>query len=271
MPNGERTPNRDSCPLNHPTVEEFIQARKTTPSDLPDKAALSLLESGEIVDGLPVPWSSNSTFLVRIKTNPPKHFAAVYKPQAGERPLHDFPRGSLYKREAASFLLSRVLGWPNVPYTLIRDGPYGIGTVQLYIDNDPNVTYFDLLLENSSDLQNFAVFDMLVNNADRKAGHCILDKNGLLWSIDHGLTFHQVLKLRTVMLDLWGQPVSPYLLVNLEDLLDRLLSRFGVTSELNNLLSPLEIAALIDRCQGLLKNPVLPKLDPVINTPWPLV
>jgi uncharacterized repeat protein (TIGR03843 family) len=270
MSNGKRTLHRDSHTLKHPTVEEFVQAQKNT-SDLTGSTIISLLESGEIVDGLKVPWSSNSTFLVRIKAKPTKYFIGVYKPQAGERPLHDFPSGSLYKRETASFLISRVLGWPDVPYTLIRNGPYGIGTLQLYIDHDPNVTYFDLLDGNSLKLQAFAVFDMLINNADRKAGHCIVDKNGIIWSIDHGLTFLPLPKLRTVMLELWGQPIHSSLLGGLEDLLKRLLSRIEGTLRLSTLLSQQETDALIGRCQVLLKKPVLPKLDPFINTPWPLV
>ncbi len=270
MSNAKWTFNRDAYTLKHPTVEEFTQAKKTTPY-LAEPTIIPLLEAGEIVDGLQVPWSSNSTFLVRIKYKPSEYFIGVYKPQAGERPLHDFPNGSLYKREAASFLLSRVLGWPDVPYTLIRKGPYGTGTIQLYIDHDPNVTYFDLLDGNFLKLQAFAVFDMLINNADRKAGHCIVDNNGLIWSIDHGLTFHYQPKLRTVMLELWDQPVPSFLLENLESLLMNLLSRSECTLKLEALLSQQEIDALIGRCQTLLKKPVLPKLDPFTNTPWPLI
>lgn len=270
MSNAKWTFNRDAYTLKHPTVEEFIQAKKTTPY-LAEPTIIPLLEAGEIVDGLQVPWSSNSTFLVRIKYKPSEYFIGVYKPQAGERPLHDFPNGSLYKREAASFLLSRVLGWPDVPYTLIRKGPYGTGTVQLYIDHDPNVTYFDLLDGNFLKLQAFAVFDMLINNADRKAGHCIVDNNGIIWSIDHGLTFHAHPKLRTVMFELWDQPFPSFLLESLKSLLMNLLSRSECTLKLEALLSQQEIDALIGRCQSLLKKPVLPKLDPFTNTPWPLI
>ena len=167
-------------------------------------------------------------------------------------------------------MLSRALGWPNVPFTLIREGPYGIGSMQLYIENDPEITYFNLIEDKADQLLSIAVFDLLVNNADRKAGHCLLGEDGRVWSIDHGLTFHSIMKLRTVMLEFWGQPIPQNLIAGLESLLagggsDTFLS------ELASVLAPEEIQALNVRLRKILSNPVLPALDPYQDVPWPWV
>ena len=159
-----------------------------------------------------------------------------------------------------------------MPLTLVREGPYGIGTVQQYIDCDPEVTYFDLIDTRAEELQRFAVFDLLVNNADRKAGHCLLGNDGRVWSIDHGLTFHPMLKLRTVMLEFWGQPIPEPLLADLEALLGRLRSaNGGAAARLAEILAPGEMEALEKRLHLMLKDPVLPALDPYRNVPWPWV
>jgi uncharacterized repeat protein (TIGR03843 family) len=230
-----------------------------------------VLRSGQILGGYRVPWGSNYTFLVHADAGDGKYLRAVYKPRDGERPLHDFPRGSLYKREYATFILSRALGWPNVPLTVIRDGPHGVGSMQLYIDSDPEITYFDLIDERADELRRFAVFDLLVNNADRKAGHCILDRDGRLWSIDHGLTFHPAFKVRTVMFEFWDTPVPEALLDELERLRDSLESEDGPADKLAEVLTPREIDALCERLRLMLANPVLPRLDPYRNVPWPWV
>ena len=233
--------------------------------------ALPLLQTAEIVGGRQIPWSSNLTFAVWLHAGPGRYLQAIYKPGNGERPLHDFPQGSLYKREYATFILSRALGWPNVPLTIIRDGPYGIGSMQLYIDCDPEVTYFDLIGDRADVLQRFAVFDLVANNADRKAGHCLLGKDGRLWSIDHGLTFHTVLKLRTVMLEFWGKPVPRELVDDLAGLQARLESPEALPGGLAEMLDPHEIAAIVTRIDALRQDPFHPLLDPYRNVPWPLV
>ena len=230
-----------------------------------------MLQSGEIIGGSRVPWGSNYTFMVWVDASPGKYLRAVYKPRDGERPLYDFPRGSLYKREYATFVLSRALGWPDVPLTLIRDGPYGVGSIQLYIDSDPDVNYFDLIDIKPEELRRFAVFDLVVNNADRKAGHCLLDTKDRLWSIDHGVTFHPMFKLRTVMLEFWGQPIPEQVLSDLESLRSRLESRDGLSVQLAEMLAPQEVQALKGRLQAVLEDPVLPTLDPYRNVPWPWV
>jgi hypothetical protein len=238
---------------------------------LSEEEAEPLLKSGEIVGGRRLAWGSNYTFLVHIATGPGEYLRAVYKPRDGEQPLHDFPGGTLYKREYATFLVSRALGWPRIPVTVIRDGPYGDGSMQHFIESEPDVTYFDLAGERNEELYQMAVFDLLVNNADRKAGHCLLDSEGLLWSIDHGLTFHPDFKVRTVMVDLWGQSFPTSLLPDLEALVPKLETKAELAESLATALSQEEITTLRSRLDAMLADPVLPRLDRRRNVPWPLV
>ena len=237
---------------------------------LPEEQARQVLEGGEIIGGGRIPWGSNYTFLVHIDAGPGRYLRAIYKPRDGERPLSDFPRGSLYQREYGAYLLSRLLGWPAIPLTLVRDGPYGLGAVQLYVDSDPNVTYFDLIGDRADSLMPFAVFDVVSNNADRKAGHCLLGPDGTIWSVDHGLTFHQAFKVRTVMLEFWGKPVPPALVGDLESLAERLEAPEGEAAALWEMLGEQERSALLERVEYLRTHPVVPRLDPRWNVPWPL-
>ena len=230
-----------------------------------------MLQDGDIVGGRRISWSSNYTFLVQIDAGPGKHVDAVYKPRDGERPLHDFPDGSLYKREYAAFLVSRALGWPNVPLTVVRDGPYGVGSVQLLVEADPRITYFDLVKDGSDGLIQLAVFDVLANNADRKGGHCLKGEDGRVWSIDHGLTFHSQFKLRTVMLEFWGTSIPQPLIDDIDSLANDLEATSEVASELGELLTDDELSAVHKRLGALLKDPVVPTLDPRRNVPWPVV
>jgi hypothetical protein len=250
---------------------EFPTPDDATPVTLSESDALPLLQSGEITGGHRMPWGSNYTFLVWIDAGPGKYLRAIYKPRDGEKPLWDFPDGTLYKREYATFLLSRILGWPNVPLTLVRDGPYGVGSVQLYVECDPEITYFDMVSDSAEKLRPFAVFDLLVNNADRKAGHCILGEDQRIWSIDHGLTFHISFKLRTVMTEFWGETIPDPLLKDMENLLTKLDSPDEQTQLLTRHIEPREIQALTHRILTMLENPVLPLLDPYENVPWPFV
>ena len=233
--------------------------------------ALGILESGGVLAGQLVPWSSNGTFFVQLDAGQGKDLRAIYKPRRGERPLHDFPSGTLYKREYAAYLVSRSLGWPRIPATVVRDGPYGVGSMQLYIESDPNITYFDLAKERGGEMLPLAVFDLLTNNADRKGGHCILGSDGKVWSIDHGLTFHNIFKLRTVMLEFWGAEVPGPMVHDLAALRDRLSSQGGLAEELRRLVSDIEYDALVDRIEAILREPLIPELHPGRNVPWPLV
>ena len=143
--------------------------------------------------------------------------------------------------------------------------------MQLYVDSDPSITYFDLIDARREDLRRFAVFDLLANNADRKAGHCLLGRDDRLWSIDHGLTFHPLFKLRTVMLEFWGEAIPEDLVGDIASLLDRLETAGGLRDDLAGYLDPSEIGALKKRLHALIDSPVLPKLDPYQNVPWPWV
>lgn len=216
-------------------------------------------------------WSSNYTFLVSVEHQDIKTMA-VYKPQKGERPLWDFPDGTLCYRELASFLTSQALGWELVPPTVLRDGPRGLGSLQFYIDHDPEVNYFTFDESMRPQLQRMAAFDYLVNNADRKGGHCLLDSEGHLWGIDHGITFHSAPKLRTVIWDFAGQPIPDELVTDVEKLCVALEDEFGeYRRELERLLSPHEINTFRARVRQLLKTRRYPLPGAGPNYPWPPV
>ena len=180
---------------------------------------LALLAQGDLdVQGM-LPWSSNYTLLATVRSNGLQGLA-VYKPRRGERPLWDFARGTLCQREVAAYLLNAALGWNLVPPTVLRDGPYGIGSVQLFIDADQEAHLFTMQKEGGfeSAIEQLAVFDVLANNADRKSGHCLKGNDGRLWAIDHGICFHAEPKLRTVLWDYAGKPLRPDILADLRAL-----------------------------------------------------
>ena len=259
--------NRQSYRVVFPVPED------ATHVDMCEDEARPLLESGEITGGHRMPWGSNYTFLVWIDAGPGRYLRAIYKPRDGERPLWDFPTGTLYQRERAAFLMSRLLGWPNIPLTLLREGPYGIGMVQHYVESDPDVTYFDIVKQASSqeELCKIMVFDLIANNADRKGGHCLVGTDERIWSIDHGLTFHPSFKLRTVMMEFWGREVPADLVADLGRLHRKLDTRSEDTSELRDMLRGTELKALTKRLRFMLSNPEIPRLDPNYNIPWPFV
>ena len=239
--------------------------------NLPDDAALKVLEGADIVGGHRISSGSNYTFMVYLDAGPGKHLRAIYKPRDGERPLHDFPQGSLYKREYAAYLLGKALGWPNIPMTLIRDGPYGVGSFQLYVETEPDITYFELVERDKEKLLPLAVFDIAANNADRKGGHCLLGTDGRIWSIDHGLTFHSAFKVRSVMLEFWGHQIPKPLVEDIERLAGDMESKARPVAELAEVLDESEMEALRDRLSALAKDSVTPQLNPYVNVPWPLV
>ena len=170
------------------------------PLCIPLDEAIGVVEQGQMDDevGL-MRWGSNYTFLVNIEHQDAR-LLAIYKPRMGERPLWDFPDGTLCNRETASYLTSEALGWSMVPPTFLRDGTRGVGSVQLFIDHNPEEHYYTFdKLRVTHQLERMAIFDAIANNADRKGGHCILDDDQHLWGIDHGLTFNISEKLRTVI------------------------------------------------------------------------
>lgn len=237
---------------------------------------IDLLERGSIQLLGTLAHSSNETFLVDVvqeaETNDSAPVTqrswAIYKPEYGERPLRDFPPG-LYRRERAAFLLSESLGWGMVPPTVIReDGPFGVGSLQLFIDHDPGEHYFTLVNGNSAhldELRRLAVFDLVANNTDRKAGHVLHGTDGRLWGIDHGLCFAAPFKLRTVIWDFAGERVDAGLVADVAPLADE------VPAALAELLTWFEAAALRERVQRLLEEQVLPEDPTGMRFPWPLV
>ena len=233
-----------------------------------DGQTLELLRTGDVeVLGL-LPYSSNYTFLTRLTEDT----LAVYKPRRGERPLWDFPHGSLAGREVAAYLVSEAAGWGIVPPTVLRDdAPLGPGSLQLFVEHDPERHYFVIMDERSDDLVKFAAFDVVINNADRKSGHVIEDPSGRLWAVDHGVTFHLEDKLRTVIWAYAGLPLDRTTISDLETLGAALAEPGGLSARLEELLAPAEVAATLARTEALLVEGRFPGPPADRPLPWPLV
>lgn len=191
----------------------------------------------------------------------------VYKPQRGETPLWDFPPGTLYRREVAAFEVARLGGWDFVPPTIARDGPHGVGSVQVFFDHDPALTAFDLVPDRELELKRIALFDLVVNNADRKAGHVFIDRWGGLRAIDHGVCFAVEPKLRTVLWDWVDEPIPDVLRPELHALCERLSS--DEAAALEELLSHQELAELRVRAERVAGMKVFPSPGPGRPYPWP--
>ncbi len=229
-------------------------------------AALELLTRGAITVKGRMPWSSNATFLAEVALEGATALA-VYKPGRGERPLWDFPPG-LFRREVAAWQLSEVLGWGLVPPTVEREGPLGEGSLQLFVAADFEEHYFTLVKrrEHHDRLRRVCAFDLVANNADRKSGHCVLGPDGVIWAIDNGLCFSAEPKLRTVIWDFAGQPVSADLLAGVARLAEA-----GPPPALAALLAPDEEEALLARAEALLAQRRFPHRSGGRDYPWPLV
>ena len=234
------------------------------------REAEEVITSGELeVVGL-LPRASNSTFLARACAGD-REAMAVYKPVSGETPLWDFPDGSLAAREAAAYLVARSLGWPGVPPTVLRDGPEGPGAVQLFVEMDPRGEhYFTLADCRPDDFRDVALFDLVVNNADRKSGHCLLDAAGRVFVIDHGVCFHEELKLRTVIWEFAGEAMPSPRLADVERLEDELV-RGELRRDLSALLSAREAEATLERARAARSSGVFPHPGPGRPYPWPPV
>lgn len=246
---------------------------------------LDVLRSGTVeVEGL-LPWSSNYTFMVKICADG-LELPAVYKPKKGERPLWDFPQGTLSTREYAAFLVSDALAWDLIPPTVLRRADHGLGSVQLFIEHDPNQHYFTIegqpLLQDP--LQRLALLDVIINNADRKGGHVIIEQaadqdetgtnsgHGRLWGIDHGISFHHEYKLRTVIWEFAGSPIPNELLEDLAALEKNLKnSDSRLRYYLQSLLHVEELAAFENRLRRLLEGKIFPIPGPGRHYPWPPV
>jgi hypothetical protein len=229
-------------------------------AELPEMEVLGLLHG-----------ASNYTFLTRLDPHPPSGLLAVYKPARGESPLWDFEAGTLYRREVAAYELSKILGWPRIPPTVVRsEGPHGVGAVQLFIEADRR----HFLSEHSGHRptwKRIALFDVITNNADRKSGHCLFDANDTVWVIDHGLTFHVDQKLRTVIWDFSGEELPADLCGDVERALVDV-EKGGLAGTLNGLLRPGEIRMLKRRLRGVLDHAWrFPEPTSAWSVPWPPV
>lgn len=229
---------------------------KNQPDHLAVDNLTHLLEEGEIELEGQFMLGSNYTFLVDVKLEG-REMPAVYKPKCGERPLWDFPEASLAGREVAAYLVSEALGWGIVPVTVLCDGPYGPGSLQQFIDADLQRHYFTLQPVERLRLRPVALFDLLVNNADRKGSHVLLEKRTeKFYAIDHGLCFHTEDKLRTVIWDFAGENIPEELLNDLYNLSKML--AVSLRPQLAAYLLADEIEAFNLRLQKLITQPVFP-------------
>jgi uncharacterized repeat protein (TIGR03843 family) len=235
----------------------------------PDRdATLRLLEHGELTVQGRIVTASNASFLGTVREGE-ETATCVYKPVRGERPLEDFPDGTLWKRERAAYLVSEASGWDIVPATVTRDdGPYGQGMAQLWIDVDEDVDVWKMVNEPDLRLRRIALFDAAVNNADRKGGHLLPAPGGHLYGVDHGICFAAEPKLRTILWDWRGLPIAPAELDVLRSLRAKL---DGPLCELlRRLISPAELRALNARVDRLIRTKVFPQPDPYrMAVPWP--
>ena len=228
--------------------------------DTDDK--FSVLSQGELnVTGRLVD-ASNATLYANV-THGEKNQVCIYKPVAGERPLWDFPDGTLANREYASFLISDFLQLDVVPLTVLRDGPFGPGMVQEWIEIDESIDLADFFSTNHPELRKMAFFDAIVNNTDRKIGHLLPSLDGSVFGCDHGVTFHSEDKLRTVLWQWAGMALSEDEKTKLKHLKNSL----GKDLDLSQFITEEEVAALIKRIDSLLTTATMP----IPNPDWPAV
>lgn len=231
---------------------------------------------GEIVVEGRMPWSSNATFLVVLlgPDGEPSGEKGIYKPLKGERPLWDYPTG-LFRREAAAHELAAFLGWDVVPRTVVREGPFGVGSLQRFVDADFEQHYFtlrDSRPDLDDQLRTLAALDLIANSGDRKSGHVLVERfdgeDTRIWGIDNGLSFHDEPKLRTVMWDYAGDPIDAGLLGDIERLLASSDDELGALAAL---LSDDELSMLRARAARVLKKGRYPHPPSNYAYPWPMV
>jgi uncharacterized repeat protein (TIGR03843 family) len=258
---------------------------------MPERDDLGALVSGELELSGPITTASNATFLGTIGTT-----TVVYKPVSGERPLWDFPDGTLAGREVAAYLVSEAFGWDIVPRTWLRDGPLGEGMVQLFQEIDPDQDPVDLVPanevpdegwrfvfegsdsadrpvvlvhEDSAALRRMAVFDVVTNNADRKGAHVLAMPDGHRYGVDHGLTFNVEHKLRTVLWGWLGEELDADELAGIDRVLAGLAGDLG--EELRDYVEDDEIAVFADRCERLREVGMFPEPSGYMPAvPWPI-
>jgi uncharacterized repeat protein (TIGR03843 family) len=249
-----------------PALELAVDGGSDTAGVSVDEA-LRLLRDGELAVEGRLLDASNATFYCAV-TNDGRSAACVYKPIAGERPLWDFPDGTLAEREVAAYEVSAATGWRIVPPTVFRDGPAGPGMVQLWIDADAEVNIARFMRSEHPALRNMAVFDVVVNNADRKGGHLLPTPGGHVYGVDHGVTFNVDHKLRTVLWQWAGERLPDGACAVLTDLADALDGALG--ERLGELLTQREVRRTQRRVAALLATGRHPEprgdWPPV---PWP--
>ena len=218
----------------------------------------TLIVTGRLID------ASNATLLAECSYEDIK-VKCIYKPIAGERPLWDFPDGNLASREFAAFLISKHAGFNVVPLTILREGPFGFGMVQEWIDIDTSVDLASFFSSDDARLRKMALFDAVINNTDRKIGHLLPHVDGIVYGCDHGVTFHQENKLRTVLWQWAGSAISE----NEEETLLSLLSEIKSNriDNLSELITESEMRALILRIEDLLTT----KSFPLPSQEWPAI
>lgn len=220
-----------------------------------------LIVEGRLVD------ASNATLFARIIADGSEELSVVYKPIAGERPLWDFPNGNLASREVASYLISEAGRFKCVPTTVMRDGPFGLGAVQLWIDIDETIDFIELGQSSEPSIRNIALFDVIVNNTDRKFGHILPISRTEVFGCDHGVTFHEEFKLRSVIWQFAGSPLDKQEKEKLDLVRDFILQ----SAELPELLTDIEIAAILERIQTLESEGFPEPSDQWPAVPWPPV
>lgn len=236
---------------------------------IPTERAVRLLEEGDVDLVGRMPYSSNATYLVDV-CHEGLEAQAIYKPRRGERPLWDFPSG-LYQREVAAFGVAHDLGWDLVPPTVVREAaPLGVGSLQLFVPCRFEEHYFTLHEagpDHDEAFRRICALDIVINNTDRKSGHCLLGTDGRVWAIDHGIAFHQQFKLRTVLWDFEDEPLPD----DIQEALWRFLER-GLPEAVCELLDPFERDALLARTNALATAGRFPRDDSGGHRyPWPLV
>jgi hypothetical protein len=236
---------------------------------LDEQEALNLLINGEIRPLGLMPRASNYTFLAEVSSGD-QTALAVYKPREGETPLWDFPEGTLCVREVAAYLVASELGWPSVPPTVLREGPHGLASVQLFVEAAAGEHFFTLREQCLDEFLPVAAFDVVVNNADRKSGHCLLALGGKIQVVDHGVCFSQDPKLRTVIWDFAGEPIPRNLREDLVRIASDLTSG-DLRRSLEDLLTPAELDATAERAERFAAWGRFPFPRTERSYPWPPV
>ena len=222
-----------------------------------------LIVEGRLVD------ASNATLFGKVLTSDQSSFSVVYKPIAGERALWDFADGNLASREVAAYLISEVGQFNCVPLTVMRDGPFGIGAVQQWIDLDPNLDLIAIGQQSTPAIRNLALFDVVINNTDRKFGHILPISESEILGCDHGLTFHEEFKLRTVLWQYAGQELDKEEISKLESLKRRISGDIGAS--LGELITKDEIESLLERIEMLISEGFPYPSEQWPAVPWPPV